>query len=276
MYTMKETKQAPLTEDSKEEELPEEPLPEIPEPQVLESYLADVKTSDETKLLSEANVTANVLEATYKPGGIFQFAYNEYTIVTNPFGWMTKRRENDFIKLREYLVKIFPQYCIPPLVTPRSMYDASSLKEKEFFFQKFLNDILANEELRACKYLEQFLTVPNENKFKPIRKKMDKIGRPSDIGDFSTIDGKVSISENPANSELCKNYSSSFIEKFQVIFKSLEEATDEIQRSSALLSKALKKFSDCFGKMTNLYSFIGFDEFNNLYRHIRDVTAKYR
>lgn len=70
--------------------------------EVINSYIAEVKTSGETQLLTEQNVSVFVLEATYRPGGIFQFAFNEYTIVTNPFGWMTKRRENDFIKLREY------------------------------------------------------------------------------------------------------------------------------------------------------------------------------
>lgn len=71
--------------------------------QILHQFVADVKTSQDTELLTEPNITVNVLEATYCPGGVFQFAYNEYTLVTSPFGWMTKRRENDFIKLREYL-----------------------------------------------------------------------------------------------------------------------------------------------------------------------------
>ncbi len=110
------------------------------------------------------------------------------------------------------------------------MYDASSLKEKEFFFQKFLNDVLANEELRACQYLELFLTIPNENKFKPIRKKHDKAPKPNDLSGLSTIDGKVSINENPAHSDLWKNYNSAFVDRFQGIFKTLEEATDEFEK----------------------------------------------
>ncbi|CAI2360774.1 unnamed protein product [Moneuplotes crassus] len=258
-----------------EEIIKEDLLPEMPEPVAVGFYIADIKTSDETKLLAEASVTANVLEATYCPGGIFQFAYNEYTIVTNPFGWMTKRRETDFVKLREYLCKMFPQYCIPPLVTPKSMYDASSLKKKEFFFQKFLNDVLANEELRACKYLELFLTVPNENKFKPIRKKHDRYPKPIELNEFCTIDGKVSINESRANPELIKNYSSKFIDRFQSIFKSLEEATEEIQKSSLQLNKSLRKFSECFKHLSKLYSVCGFEEFGKLYKHIKEVSNKY-
>lgn len=87
--------------DEKEEIKIEHKSPE----QILHQFVADVKTSQDTQLLTEQSITVNVLEATYFPGGIFQFAYNEYTLVTSPFGWMTKRRENDFIKLREYLCK---------------------------------------------------------------------------------------------------------------------------------------------------------------------------
>lgn len=110
-YTINNPKRGQTMKNEPLEEFVKEDLiPDVPEPQALGSYIADIKISDETKLLTEASVTANVLEATYCPGGIFQFAYNEYTIVTNPFGWMTKRRETDFIKLRDYLCKMFPQY----------------------------------------------------------------------------------------------------------------------------------------------------------------------
>lgn len=121
------------------------------------------------------------------------------------------------------------------------MYDAASLKEKEIYFQKFLNGILANEELRASKYLELFLTCPNENKFKPIRKKYEKnTQKPVELSQFSNIDGKVSINVNPANMLICKNYGANFISKFQSVFKNLEEATEEIENNSMLLGKSIK------------------------------------
>jgi hypothetical protein len=244
--------------------------------QILNQFIAEIKTSQETKLLSEPHIVANVLEATYCPGGIFQFAYNEYTIVTNPFGWMTKRRENDFVKLREYLCKSFPQYCIPPLVTPRSMYDNSSLKEKEIFFQKFLNDILSNEELRACMYLQLFLTTPNEKEYKPIRKKYEKYSmRPVELNDYSTIDGKVSINVSSNNEELLKNYNTMFVTRFQSVFKELEDSTDEIERNSIALNKSITKFSQCFEKLSEIYSEVGYDEFSDMYSHIRDLTQLY-
>ena len=60
--------------------------------------------------MSEPFIISKVIESNYCPGGIFTFAYNEYTVVTHPFGWVSKRREGDFQKLRDYLTKAYPQY----------------------------------------------------------------------------------------------------------------------------------------------------------------------
>jgi len=35
---------------------------------------------------------------------------------TKPFNWNVRRREVDFIKLREYYLKRYPQFVIPPLI----------------------------------------------------------------------------------------------------------------------------------------------------------------
>jgi hypothetical protein len=156
------------------------------------------------------------------------------------------------------------------------MYDNSALKEKEIFFQKFLNDILANEELRACKYLQLFLTTPNEKEYKPIRKKGEKYTmKPNELSDFSTIDGKVSINVSSNNEELLKNYNTMFVNKFQSVFKELEDATDEIERNSIALNKSITKFSQCFEKLSEVYTDVGYDEFTDMYSHIRDLTQLY-
>lgn len=154
------------------------------------------------------------------------------------------------------------------------MYDSHSLKEKEVFFTKFLNDVLANEELRAWKYLEEFLTVKGEKAYKPIRKKNEKFAvRPSELSDYSTIDGKVSINVSPANYELCKNYNNVFVNKFQSIYKDLEDATDEIEKNSLALSKSIQKYSFSFEQLSDLYTEVGFDEFTDLYNNLRDLTT---
>ena len=117
------------------------------------------------------------------------------------------------------------------IVTPKAVYDSDSLKEKEFFFTKFLNDLWSNEELWACEYVEKFLTVQTEKEYKHIRKTYEKSSnRPSELNEYSTIDGKVNINVSPNNAEICRIYQSKFINKCQAVLKNLEEATEEIEK----------------------------------------------
>lgn len=156
------------------------------------------------------------------------------------------------------------------------MYDNTSLKEKEYLFTKFLNDVLSNEELRAWAYLEQFLTVPNEKQYKPIRKKYDKYStRPSELCDYSTIDGKVSINVSKAHEDLLKNYNNNFINKYQAIFKELEDATDELEKNSLLLSRSVGRYSNAFEQLSDLYSEVGYDEYTDMYNNLKDLTTLY-
>ena len=66
-----------------------------------------------------------------------------------------------------------------------------------------------------------------------------------------------------------------FINKFQTIFKELEDATEEIERNSQALSKSVQKYSVCFEQLCDLYSDTGFDEFIDMYNQIRDLTMLY-
>lgn len=136
--------------------------------------------------------------------------------------------------------------------------------------------MLANEELRACEYIEQFLTIQTEKEYKPIRKAYDKDSiKPVDLSDYSTIDGCVSINVSPNNAELCKNFNSKFLSKYTQIFKNLEDATDEIEKNSIALSKSIQKYTESFDQLADLYSDVGFDEFTELYNGIRDLTQLY-
>ena len=77
----------------------------------------EITTSDETCLLGEKKLQIKVDDGKYNPGGFFSFSYTDFSIKTEPFGWSVRRRELDFVKLREYYTVMFPQYVIPPLIT---------------------------------------------------------------------------------------------------------------------------------------------------------------
>lgn len=112
--------------------------------------------------------------------------------------------------------------------------------------------------------------------FAPIRKKFDKYSvKPSELCDYSTIDGKVNINVSSAYQDLLKDYNNIFINRYQAVFKDLEDATEEIEKNSQALSKSIEKYSDCFNRLGEIYSETGFEEFTDMYNHIRDLTHLY-
>ncbi len=78
------------------------------------------------------------------------------------------------MKFREYLVRVFPQYAIPPLILPSNPYDEESLKQKRVDFTRFLNALLLNEELLGCSYIEEFISIHDLDGFKQVKKMREK------------------------------------------------------------------------------------------------------
>ena len=76
----------------------------------------EIADSEETCLNGCQGLEARITEERYNKGGFFSFSYIDFEINTEPFDWVVRRWEIDFIKLREYYVKAFPQYVIPPLI----------------------------------------------------------------------------------------------------------------------------------------------------------------
>ena len=60
------------------------------------------KISDLTALNKMDDTYIEITDAVHNPGGLFSFSYVEYNIDTYPFGWSVARKEQDFIRLREY------------------------------------------------------------------------------------------------------------------------------------------------------------------------------
>jgi hypothetical protein len=69
---------------------------------------------------------------------------------------------------------------------PKSPYDQQSLNEKKVDFTKFLNSILLNEELVACNYFEEFISIHDYKGFKEVKKMREKETRPKAINEFYT------------------------------------------------------------------------------------------
>ena len=85
------------------------------------------------------------------------------TVDTFPMKWRVKRLDSDFVILRDFLLRSYPQTVIPPLpaqkmkrLTPRQ------LVKRQSYYQRFLNSVLRSQVLKTSKFLVAFLQEPNQ------------------------------------------------------------------------------------------------------------------
>lgn len=105
------------------------------------------KISDQTAFNKITEHCIEITDAVHNPGGLFSFSYVEYYIDTQPFGWSVTRREQDFKRLREYLLKKYPQFIIPPMIQNKLFEMQADKDTKKVYFQEFLREITTNPEL---------------------------------------------------------------------------------------------------------------------------------
>jgi len=76
-----------------------------------------------------------------------------------PMGWKVQRLDIDFVQLRNYLIKKYPQVIIPPLpqVNQKKKLTKKQLYKKKVYYQKFLTSVMKSKVLRGCKFLIEFL-----------------------------------------------------------------------------------------------------------------------
>uniref|UniRef100_A0A7S3K5Y5 PX domain-containing protein n=1 Tax=Euplotes crassus TaxID=5936 RepID=A0A7S3K5Y5_EUPCR len=123
------------------------------------------KGFSELSQLKKKNLSALVSKGKVCKDGFFSFSYISYEVQLNPIGWCVRRKESDFIFLRDYLKKKYPQHFVPPLVLTNDKTSESSLRKKEKYFSRFLINVLRNPDLRGSYFLQEFLNTENQEAF---------------------------------------------------------------------------------------------------------------
>ena len=82
--------------------------------------------------LNNKRVSLKVSDSQVKKGGFFSSDYILYKIETQPLGWATFRRDNEFYTLRVQLRNQFPHILVPPLpaITKKMTRKALDKREK--------------------------------------------------------------------------------------------------------------------------------------------------
>lgn len=151
------------------------------------------KTDTELSWLDPEVVDIKVSESEIKKGGLFSFSYPLYKVTLQPLGWSVKWKESDFVYLRKYLLKIYNNMIIPPLLTLDGKMGKDKLEKKEYYFTKFLQDCLWNPDLKGCYFMQEFLSLTDDKLFTKVMKDREKDKTPEILKNYYTVAGELQV-----------------------------------------------------------------------------------
>lgn len=221
---------------------------------ILLDFEDTIKISDKTAINKADDVFIEITEVVNNPGGLFSFSYLDYIIDTHPFGWNVARREQDFKRLRDYLLKKFPQFVIPPFLQNKLLEAKAEVETKKLYYQEFLREVVANSELAACKYLEEFLSINDYEGFREVRRMREKEPTPNSLSTYSNIKGRAQLTIQCQNPKILNNYDTFFIDRYEQEMKNLKEAVNAVKANALTLASSIKLFGHSINNISELFS----------------------
>jgi hypothetical protein len=108
-------------------------------------------------------------------------------------GWEVQRLDIDFVQLRNYLIKKYPQVIIPPLpkVNQKKKLDRKQLHKKKIYYSKFLMSVMKSKVLRGCKFLQDFLREQDQYKFGYDLSVKEQSRGPRKVKQIKTLTGQI-------------------------------------------------------------------------------------
>lgn len=158
---------------------------------------------------------------------------------TYPFGWKVQRLDIDFVQLRNYLIRKYPQVIIPPLplVNQKKKLNKKQLQKKKVYYQKFVTAIVKSKVLRGNKFLVAFLREQDQYKFGYDLSVKEKKRGPRRVKQIKTLTGEVLCEA----SDMAKQFSDQF-DGFNTAYQRtntmIADRCKDIERKSKDLSTA--------------------------------------
>jgi hypothetical protein len=148
-------------------------------------------------------------------------------------GWKVQRLDIDFVQLRNYLIKKYPQVIIPPLplVNQKKKLNKKQLQKKKVYYQKFLTSIIKSKVLRGCKFLIDFLKEQDQYKFGyDLSVKEQKRG-PRRVKQIKTLTGEVLCEASDAAKTFAADFND-FNSEYQRINNQISKKCKAIEKSA--------------------------------------------
>ena len=126
------------------------------------------------------------------------------TIDTFPMKWRVKRLDSDFVILRDFLLRTYPQVVIPPLPAGLSKkMMPRQLAKRQQYYQRFLNAVLRSQVLKTSKFLVAFLSEQSQEHFNLKLLSIEEEVGPRNIYEFKTLSGEIEVERRRAATRFC-------------------------------------------------------------------------
>lgn len=216
---------------------------------------------------------ADVFQLTSKIGKVVKGQSLMIVIQTYPMGWKVQRLDIDFMQLRKYLVKKYPQIIVPPLplVKERKVLSRKQLHKKKIYYQKFLNIVLKSKLLRSCKLLVDFMQNTDQYRFGYNLQVKQSLSGPKNVQDIKTLSGQVLAEASGSAKDFSLNFqefNSQYVQcnkKIALRCKAVEKASKTLANEYFALCSELKHLGQLVSGQSEI------PQFQSLYQKASDL-----
>lgn len=171
-------------------------------------------------------------------------------VMTYPFKWKVTRSHADFVVLREYLLRKYPQTIIPPLprFNVRKRLTHKQIVKREVYYQRFLQSVMRSMILRTSDFLVDFLKESDTHTFMVRSLSAQQEEGPRKLNDIATLGGEIDVQAKKSARQFCDNFDS-FITTYAEINNYIASKCKVIQ------SKAHDLADEFFGVASEIQRF---------------------
>ena len=213
-------------------------------------------------------------------GHIFSKSFIQYTVLTEPFGYKTNKRYNDFSLLNKTLSLIYPNCVLPPLCKKHlgHRFGDALIEKRMRSIQKFMQGIIEHPLLKNSELLHDFLSTEKIGEYNKKIKKYQKIKNPpSYVRELKTLDGQINIEitkEKEIYFDNILNYSKSNYQLLQKITKSYKSLLNIMQQMTEKMKEISLLWKQVFEKSVKYYESHNTSETFNIMSKFMDNLAE--
>lgn len=126
------------------------------------------------------------------------------------------------------------------------------MKKKEYFFQKFLQDCLRNEDLRSSFILQEFLSLSDEKAFAKLLKEREKDKAPEFLSQFYTTKGELQVNSTLETWRYCQILPE-VSDKYKYINTQIINLKNTFVEQSKQLSETLETLAIRYQQLSEMY-----------------------